>query len=519
MSPPRPTDAPAVLVVGDTLLDRDVVGVVERVAPDAPAPVLDERRVVERPGGAGLAAVLLARSGRRVRLLTALADDLAGGRLHDLLVAAGVEVVPVPFAGGATREKTRLLAAGRPLLRWDRGEPGPFFVDRPTLTDAVSDAGSVLVSDYGAGMTADPVVRDWLVECAAALPVVWDPHLRGGGPVPGCAAVTPNLGEARGLAARLGRPVDGAPASRVGEAARLARELHAAWRCGAVVITLGEAGALVGFGEGAPLVASPAQPAAAAVDTCGAGDRFAGELAARLADGRLVSEAARDAVGAATAFVMAGGAGGLAAGAPGPAAGASAADTVPSWSATEPAGGWAGADAVARRVRTAGGTVVATGGVFDLVHAGHVRYLERARALGDALVVLVNDDDSVRRLKGPERPLQSLPDRVAVLSALGAVDAVVPFAEDTPRAALERLRPDLWVKGGDYTGVDLPESATVARWGGQVVSVPFLDGRSTTGLVRRARRAGIAHLVSVRPAGDIVPGAVDGTPRLPEGAS
>jgi rfaE bifunctional protein nucleotidyltransferase chain/domain/rfaE bifunctional protein kinase chain/domain len=505
-----------VLVVGDTLLDRDVVGAAERLAPDAPAPVLDERDIVERPGGAGLAAVLLARSGRRVRLLTALADDGAGARVRELLAAEGVELAAVPFAGGATREKTRMLAGGRPLLRWDRGEPGPFFVDRPTLAEAVSDAGSVLVSDYGAGMTADPLVRDWLAECAAALPVVWDPHPRGAGPVPGCAAVTPNLVEARGLAAALGAGGAADTGSRVAEAARLARDLHAAWRCGAVVVTLGEAGALVGFGDGAPLVASPTGVGAAAVDTCGAGDRLAGELAARLGDGRLVSEAVRDSVEAATVFVASGGAGGLGPTAAGPDP-AGAADTLPTW--PEPAGGWAAADAVTRRVRTAGGTVVATGGVFDLVHAGHVRYLERARALGDALVVLVNDDPSVRRLKGPERPLQPLPDRVAVLSALTAVDAVVPFGEDTPQAALERLRPDLWVKGGDYTGVDLPESPAVARWGGQVVSVPYLDGRSTTGLLGRARAAGVADLVPSRPGGAHAPdpGAVHGAPRLPEG--
>ena len=527
--------AATVVVVGDSLLDRDVVGVADRLSPDAPVPVLDERDVLERPGGAGLAAVLLARTGRRVRLLTALADDPAGERLHDLLIAEGVEVVPVPFAGGSTREKTRLLAGGRTLLRWDRGEPGPFFVDRPTLAEAVSDAGCVLVSDYGAGMSADPVVRDWLAECAAVMPVVWDPHPRGADPVAGCAAVTPNLAEARRCVEALGRAAAG-ESSRVAEAARLAATLHDAWRCGALVVTLGDGGALVRSAAGSPLVAAPSGGAYGVVDTCGAGDRFAGELAVGLGGGRPLGEAVRDAVEAATSFVRAGAAGGLPPpGRPGEVDGGhasgSAADTVPLDSSPGPVSGWDDADAVTRRVRTAGGVVVATGGVFDLVHAGHVRYLTQARALGDALVVLVNDDDSVRRLKGQDRPLQSLPDRVDVLMALDAVDAVVAFADDTPQAALERLRPDLWVKGGDYAGVDMPESAAVTRGGGQVVTVPHLDGRSTTGLVHRARDAGATDLFPTRTPDpgarngtrnghdDGLSGPADGAHRLPEGAS
>ncbi|MCU1676542.1 MAG: bifunctional heptose 7-phosphate kinase/heptose 1-phosphate adenyltransferase, partial [Frankiales bacterium] len=135
-------------------------------------------------------------------------------------------------------------------------------------------------------------------------------------------------------------------------------------------------------------------------------------------------------------------------------------------------------------VRAAGGTVVATGGCFDLLHAGHVALLARARALGDHLVVLVNSDESVRRLKGPGRPLVPAADRAAVLSALSSVDSVVVFDEDTPEAALAALRPDIWAKGGDYTVEALPESALVASWGGQVVLLPFLHGRSTSRLLQ-----------------------------------
>ena len=145
--------------------------------------------------------------------------------------------------------------------------------------------------------------------------------------------------------------------------------------------------------------------------------------------------------------------------------------------------------ALAERVRAAGGTVVATGGCFDLLHAGHVSLLNAARSLGDRLVVLLNSDRSVARLKGPDRPIQSEDDRREVLLALGCVDDVVIFDEDTPVAALERLRPQVWVKGGDYSGLDLPESAVLSRWGGQAVTVPYLSGRSTTRLIMEARRA------------------------------
>ena len=142
---------------------------------------------------------------------------------------------------------------------------------------------------------------------------------------------------------------------------------------------------------------------------------------------------------------------------------------------------------VVRRVRAAGGVVVATGGCFDLLHAGHVATLEAARRLGDCLIVCLNSDASVRRLKGEGRPLVPERDRVQVLQALEAVDAVTVFGEDTPHAVLDALRPDVWVKGGDYAASALPEAELLAGWGGQVVVVPYLAGRSTTRLVETAR--------------------------------
>jgi rfaE bifunctional protein nucleotidyltransferase chain/domain len=139
-------------------------------------------------------------------------------------------------------------------------------------------------------------------------------------------------------------------------------------------------------------------------------------------------------------------------------------------------------------VRARGGRVVATGGCFDILHAGHVATLEAARALGDCLIVCLNSDDSVRQLKGPGRPYVGERDRAAVLSALGCVDAVVTFAEPTPVTVLEVLRPDVFAKGGDYSGSRLPEEDAIAAWGGELVLLPYLEGRSTTNLAEEVRR-------------------------------
>lgn len=450
------------VVVGDALLDLDVVGRAGRLMPEAPVPVLDELQERARPGGAALAAVLSAAEDHEVVLVTALSRDAAAERLRTLCDEAGVTVVALEH-DGSTPVKRRILAGGQAVARLDEGGCGAIGALPDRVLEVLRSASGVLVADYGHGVTAHPQLRSALTALTALtalprrVPVVWDPHPRGSAPVPGVRLATPNRDEAERLASHV------ATAPGLGRLAHQAAELVERWQAEAVAITLGADGALVSRGESAPAVV-PA-PAVTATDTCGAGDRFAASATIALARGALTSEAVQEAVLAASAFVAAGGAGAF---------------------GHRRETGAAGTGRVAQ-VRAAGGTVVATGGCFDLLHAGHVATLEAARSLGDCLVVLLNSDASVSRLKGPDRPLVPAVDRARVLAALACVDEVVVFEEDTPHLALDRLRPDVWVKGGDYAGADLPEAALLAEWGGQAVVVPYLDGRSTTSLVATAR--------------------------------
>jgi D-beta-D-heptose 7-phosphate kinase / D-beta-D-heptose 1-phosphate adenosyltransferase len=459
----RRSETRSLVVIGDALLDRDIDGSVERLAPDAPVPVLDQADSSVRPGGAGLAALLAAREGLEVVLVTALAHDAAAEELRRTIRAEGIELIELTLSG-STPEKVRLRSEGRTLMRLDRGGGYASGTSLPELELGCLDrCSALLVSDYGRGVAAHPLLRAALEKVVPRAPIVWDPHPRGPEPLAGMTVVTPNEAEAAQLSPGDGR-------EDLGETAQL---LLTRWAAGAVCITRGAAGALLARPAEPPL-AVRARPVEGG-DPCGAGDRFAARLAGALAAGAALDDATVAAVESASEFVAAGGAGGLR----------------PSDSDDECLRIVAEAEdasAIAARVRAHGGVVVATGGCFDLLHAGHVRTLEAARALGDCLIVCVNSDSSVRRLKGPRRPLVPQEDRAAVLAALACVDAVVVFEEDTPSAALEALRPEIWVKGGDYEGAELPEQRTLAGWGGRTVLLPLFEGRSTTGLIEAARR-------------------------------
>ena len=460
--------ATRLVVVGDCLLDRDLDGTVERFAPDAPVPVVDDPTPTARPGGAGLAALLGSADGCDVCLVTALAADDAGAELSALLAQQGMEVINLGLSG-PTPEKIRVRAAGRTLVRMDRGGGGQSFLGplRAAVEERLESADAVLVSDYGRGVATDPTLRAALEGLPGGVPVIWDPHPRGPAPVPGVRLATPNANEA---AVR----VPDVPGDGLTAVTERARRLMSEWRAGAVAITLGARGALMVDGSGTPSV-TPAPPVIGG-DPCGAGDRFAATAARMLAEGALATEAVSGAVASASAFVASGGSASI--------------SLPPRASVGPPSTAPVDARAVAERVRAEGGVVVATGGCFDLLHAGHVAMLKAAASLGDCLIVCLNSDASVRRLKGQDRPVVSEADRAAVLMAVEGVDAVVLFDEDTPERVLSELRPDVFAKGADYAVSDLPEAALLAGWGGQAVVLPYLEGRSTTRLMKEVMRRG-----------------------------
>jgi D-beta-D-heptose 7-phosphate kinase/D-beta-D-heptose 1-phosphate adenosyltransferase len=463
----------SIVVVGDVLLDVDLDGRSERLSPEGPVPVVEVTTSTVRAGGAGLVATLLAGDGADVRLVTALSDDARSADLRNALT--GVRTV-AGHSPSRTPVKTRVRSSDHLVTRLDE-DCGPPVAPRvtPAMLDAIAGAEAILVADYGRGIAADPSLRAALDNRRPGIPLVWDPHPRGARPVASTTVVTPNLAEAALFA---GMPVRG-----VASAADAGAALGALWGCGSVVVTLAQLGAVLvpmppaGWQDARsalPLLV-PATPVGAA-DACGAGDRFAASLGLALARGAGLPDAVGAAVHAAGAFLAAGGVTALGrAVAPLPTAGATDAGA---------------ARLLAERVRAAGGTVVATGGCFDLLHAGHARTLASARRLGDCLIVCVNSDESVRRLKGEHRPILAQQDRIDLLLALECVDAVLVFDEDTPEAALGEIRPDLWVKGGDYAGVDLPESALVRSWGGRSVTVPYVAARSTTLLAGALSRVG-----------------------------
>lgn len=456
-----------IVVAGDVLLDVDLDGAATRLCPDAPVPVVDVSTVRGRAGGAGLVARMLAGEGHRVCLVTAIGADDPGRRLLQEL--AGITVV-AGRSGAPTPVKTRLRADGHPVARFDEG-----CLDRsepevtPDMLAAVEEADVLVVADYGRGLTSNPSLRATIARLAHSIPVIWDPHPAGAGPVPGVAVVTPNLSEARAAAAVITAGEPGPPPGVADVAGRLLRH----WQSKAVLVTQGADGATLVCASSPPPLHLPA-PRAAVADSCGAGDRLAGSLAAHLVAGEGLEESCRRAVRDAALFLAAGGVAAL----------------PPAPPALPFPGNATDALAVVRRVRANGGTVVATGGCFDLLHAGHARTLAAARSLGDCLIVCLNSDASARRIKGASRPIIGQQDRTELLLSLESVDAVLVFDEDTPEKVLDRLRPDIWVKGGDYDSAELPEAALVESWGGRCLVVPYHPGRSTTRLAAALARVG-----------------------------
>ncbi|HYH31110.1 MAG TPA: D-glycero-beta-D-manno-heptose 1-phosphate adenylyltransferase [Pseudonocardia sp.] len=477
--------APRVVVVGDALLDGWLSGPARRLGRDGPVPVVELAETRSAPGGAGNAAANLAALGARAELVAVLGDDADARTLRELLQDAGVETGRcVTEDGRATPVKRRLVSAGQPLARYDAGPDGPPGRDTTAALVSALEASletgpdAVLVADYGLGAVG-PQLRAALQRHRDRIPLlVVDARAGDGWAAVRPDVVTPNAAEAAALIGEP-EPVGSAGAGNRAEWALAHRaDLVATAGGGDVLVTLDVDGA----------VRLPADPAAPAQRTtaspgpesraCGAGDTFTAACTAALAAGiapepaLVLAQAAADVVVAREGTAV-----------------CSAGALTARLAARDRGGLLAHRDllAIVAEQRRRGHRVVFTNGCFDVLHRGHVAYLRQARALGDVLVVALNDDESVARLKGPERPVNPLEDRAGVVGAIECVDLVTSFAEDTPVELIEAVRPDVYTKGGDYTPQMLPETPTVERLGGEVRVLDYLSDHSTTAIVGRIR--------------------------------
>ena len=460
------------LVVGDVMLDRYYLGPVRRISPEAPVQVLNVADVRDRPGGAANVAVNVSSLGAAVTVLGLVGEDDSAGALERLLAERGVECRFVTVPGSPTIIKSRVMSRGQQLLRLDF-EDG--FPDAPAAEiergfgELLPGFDAIVLSDYAKGCLRR--VEDLIARAREAdKPVFVDPKSIDFSRYRGAKVLTPNFGE---FTAVVGACTDNAGVERRGEALRKKLGLDA------LLVTRGSEGMSLMRDSGALHLPAEAHEV---YDVTGAGDTAVAVLAAAVCAGASLDEATRLANCAAGMVVEKAG---------------TASVTVGELSrrgvGTREAHGVHGEDELIELVAAArqrGETIVMTNGCFDLIHPGHVDYLVRAAALGSRLVVAVNDDASVKRLKGDTRPVNGLADRMRVLAALEVVDWVVPFSEDTPLGLIERVSPEVLVKGGDYRAEEVAGYDYVTARGGQVVILDHFGGLSTSRLIDSIRAGG-----------------------------
>jgi D-beta-D-heptose 7-phosphate kinase/D-beta-D-heptose 1-phosphate adenosyltransferase len=466
-------DSARVLVAGDVMLDRYWHGSTSRISPEAPVPVVRVEDAEERPGGAGNVALNIAALGAKASLLGVTGTDEAAQTLADQLGAAGVRCLFHTVPGMPTVTKLRVLSRHQQLIRLDFEGGIPGFEPSsllPAFRNALAETDVVVLSDYGKGALV--AVQEMIQAARAAQrPVLVDPKSRDFGIYRGATAVTPNLGEFEAVVGHCRSEQD-----LVVKGTALMEQ----YDLGAVLITRGEQGMTL-LQRGKAALHLPAK-AREVYDVTGAGDTVISALAAALAAGEDFAQA--------TAFANL--AAGIVVGKLG-----TATVSVPEIRRAlheedvQERGVLSEEQlfAAVERARGQGECIVMTNGCFDILHAGHVAYLQEARRLGDRLIVAVNDDDSVRRLKGVTRPINSLDHRMAVLAALQCVDWVVPFGEDTPERLICRVQPDYLAKGGDYRPEEVAGHDCVTANGGMVVILAYREGHSTTNIIEQCRKS------------------------------
>lgn len=468
------------LCVGDVMLDHFIYGSVERISPEAPIPVLKVSREARMLGGAGNVARNATALGARVSLVGVVGDDDAGRDIQALIAGHGDIVARLAVAAERpTTVKTRYVAHAQQLLRADRESAGALSGDverrlMQAIDGEIRDAGVVVISDYGKGVVS-PAVAAHAVKAARVVgkPVIVDTKAVDLAAFRGATLLTPNARELS-LASRM-------PAAGDDEVAAAGAHLIAAFDLGGMVVTRAERGMTVIDREGRAV--QLATEAREVFDVSGAGDTVLAVLALALGAGASLRDAATVANAAAGIAVAKAGT-----------AVVHPDELVRALRSSEMKGAQdkiVSLDAAAARVaawRAQGLRIGFTNGCFDLLHPGHVSLLSQARGSCDRLIVGLNTDASVRGLKGEGRPVNSEMARAVVLAALETVDAVVFFAEETPLKLIEAIKPDVLVKGADYTIDRVVGADVVQKHGGRVVLVDLVPGQSTTSTIQRMGR-------------------------------
>ncbi len=459
-----------VIVVGDVMLDRYLFGSTGRISPEAPVPVVHVNQTENRPGGAANVAVNLASLGVATRLLGTVGRDAAADTLQAVLHQCDVACDFSRAEDRPTITKTRVQSRGQQLIRLDEENAAVMHGEEivAALSQSLNGAGAVVLSDYGKGTLSK--VGDLISQCReAAIPVLVDPKGKDFGKYRGASIITPNQAEFEAVAGSC--ETDDELVSR-------GRQMIGELDIAALLITRSEKGMLLLESGAEPLFLST--QAREVYDVTGAGDTVIATLAGALASGEDLESAAALANVAAGLVVRKIG---VASVTPGEI-------RVALHQRGQGGRGLLDADELQAMVVESRGRnerIIMTNGCFDVLHAGHVSYLEEAKSLGDRLIVAVNDDDSVRRLKGESRPINALEDRLLVLAGLAAVDWVVSFSEDTPARLIEKILPDVLVKGGDYRPEEIAGAKAVLNDGGEVRVLPFRDGHSSSRIIDRLR--------------------------------
>jgi D-beta-D-heptose 7-phosphate kinase / D-beta-D-heptose 1-phosphate adenosyltransferase len=469
------SDLPS-LVVGDVMLDQYVWGEVDRISPEAPVPVVRATLRDEKPGGAANVAMNLAGLGARAKLVGFGGGDREQRALESLLAQEKIEASLIAVPQVPTTSKLRILSGNQQMMRVDNeATPAYSADDYQQLLDqslaAIEDASVVILSDYAKGTLTEEICQRLIGRARQRnIPILVDPKYRSFSRYRGATTICPNRKE---LSAATGEPT-----TNLDRLLRAGRSQLADLGMNAMVVTLG--------GQGIAVLRNESRFRAPAVvrqvyDVSGAGDTVIAVLALALASGMPLETAAE----------LANLAAGIVVGKVGTVPvhrsellGALAQEAVlnmddkvlPLERLLTRVGSW----------RSSGQRVVFTNGCFDILHVGHIRLLEEARRKGDRLIVGLNADDSVRRRKGPLRPIVPECERAQVLAAMSAVDAVVLFDESTPLQLVNAIRPDVLVKGGDYAEEAVVGAREVRSWGGRVELIPLVAGVSTTRLIAKS---------------------------------